>query len=106
MSGIPDESNFFSSLHTSLTRQEIAELYRPLGWETRKCSWVDYEIGCTWAELVIEAEAPILMHGAVADVLVNAERILAPLRAAGVAYTAECYGKDRALLQEVKWGLA
>jgi hypothetical protein len=103
MQGFPDESNFFSSLKTGLSRCQVADLYAPLGWRIRKCSWTDYEIEIAWADLVIEAESPILMHGPVADVLVNADRILAPLRAAGVAYSAECYDEARNLLREIKW---
>ena len=46
----------------------------------------------------------ILMHGSVADVLNRAEELVSPLRAAGVAFTAECYGPDpdRALLRELR----
>ena len=41
------------------------------------------------------------MHGALADVLGNAEELVAPLRAAGVSFTAECYGPDGELLREL-----
>jgi len=100
MAEVPDTSNFFSSLHTSLSREQVAQLYGALGWEVRKCSWVDYEVITDWAELVIEAERPILMHGPVADLPARAEELVAPLRAAGVSFTAECYGPepDRELL--------
>jgi hypothetical protein len=64
---VPDSSNFFSSLHTTLSRKQVAWLYGALGWRVRKCWWVDYEVISDWAELVIEAESPILMHGPVAD---------------------------------------
>ena len=63
MAELPDGSNFFSALHTCLSREQVAGLYGALGWQVRKCSWVDYEITSDWAELVIEAESPILMHG-------------------------------------------
>lgn len=75
-----------------------------LGWSVRKCSWTDYEIRSPFAELVIEAEAPILMHGPVSDVEANADRILAPLRDAGVGYCAEFYTADGSLLREHRWG--
>ena len=63
-----------------------------------------FEVSCPWAELVIEAEAPLLMHGSVTDVLTNAERLLTPLQKAGVAYRVECYSDEGKLLQEFKWG--
>ena len=104
MAAIPDGSNFFSSLHTALSREQVARLYGALGWQVRKCSWVDYEVFSDWAELVIEAESPILMHGPVADLPDRAEELVAPLRAAGVAFTAECYGPEpeHDLLRELR----
>ncbi len=94
MAEIPDSSNFFGSLHTSLSRAQVAGLYGARGWQVRKCSWVDYEVISDWAELVIEAESPVLMHGPVADLPARAEELVAPLRAAGVAFAAECYGPE------------
>ena len=98
---LPDTSNFYSSLHTTLSREQVAGLYGALGGRVRKCSWTDYEVLGPWAELVIEAESPILMHGPVADVLTRAEELVAPLRAAGVSFTAECYGPGGELLREL-----
>ena len=46
----------------------------------------------------------MLMHGAVVEVEAHADRILAPLRQAGVGYTAECYGADGNSLREFRWG--
>lgn len=99
VSELPDISNFYGSLHTALSREQVAGLYGALGWQIRKCSWTDYEVSCPWAELAIEAESPILMHGAVADVLAHADELVAPLRVAGVSFTAECYGPARELLR-------
>ncbi len=48
--------------------------------------------------------SPILLHGPVADVETNAERVLALLERAGVAFTAECYSPDDELLREWKVG--
>ena len=54
-------------------------------------------------ELVIESESPILTHGPVADPTARAKDLVAPLRAAGVAFTAECQGPqvNRDLLLEL-----
>jgi hypothetical protein len=101
---MPDSSNFFSALDTTLSREEVARLYGSLGWRVRKCTWVDYEVLSDWAELVIESESPILMHGLIADLPARAEELVAPLRVAGVGFTAECYGphSDRELLLELR----
>ena len=104
MGDIPDGSNFFASLHTALSRRQVAELFGPLGWRVRQCSWSDYEVIGPVAELVVEAESPILLHGLVADVQENAESVLAALRDAGVAYTAEAYSAGGELLREYRWG--
>jgi hypothetical protein len=100
MEDLPDTSHFYSSLHTKLSRQQVAEIYGKLGWQITKCSWTDFEIICPWAELVIEAESPILMHGPVADVLARADELLAPLRHAKISFSAECYDSDGDLLRE------
>jgi hypothetical protein len=101
---IPASPNFFASLHTTRSRRRVAGLFTPPTWRVRKCSWTDYEVTSPFAELVIEAESPILLHGSVADVEAYVDRILAPLRAAGVAYSAECYGVGAELLREWRWG--
>jgi hypothetical protein len=103
MATVPDSSNFFSSLDTTMSREQVAGLYGDLGWRIRKCSQMDFEVISDWAELVIEAESPILMHGPVADLQARAEELVAPLRDAGVAFSAECYGPapGRELLLEL-----
>jgi hypothetical protein len=102
MGDLPDGSNFYSSLYTKLSKEQVAGLYSPLELWSRKCSWFDYEIRGEWAELVIESKDPILMHGPVADVLANADRLLKPLRDAGVKYSAEAYDDEGNLIMEWK----
>jgi hypothetical protein len=102
MSDLSEAGRFYGVLHTTLSRQQVAELFRPLASQIRKCGWDEFEIICPWAELVIESESPIPIHGLVAEVHVNAERLLTPLREAGIAYSAECYGKGGELLQEFR----
>jgi hypothetical protein len=94
----PDESNLFGSLETSLTRERLATLFASFGWKVRKCSWTDYEVCSDIAELVIEGENPILIHGPVADLLANHPRIIDPLSHAGVSYSLECYDENRELV--------
>lgn len=107
MADVPDTSNFYSSLQTTLSRREVAGLYGAAGWEVREPDdWDHLEVHCPWAELVIESAAPMLMHGPIADVATNAARILAVLELAGIAYTAECYSPDDELLREWRAGIA
>ena len=101
MGEVPDTSNFYSSLHTAMSRREVAGLFAAAGWEVvEPDDWDHLEIRCSWAELVIESAAPTLVHGPVADVAANAGRVLAVLAGAGVPFTAECYGPDGEMLRE------
>jgi hypothetical protein len=100
---IPDSSNFFASLHTTRSRGQVAGLFAPPTWIVRKCGWTDYEVRSPFAELVIEAESPILCHGSVAGVEATAERILAMWRASEIAYSAECYDAVGELVRKWEW---
>jgi hypothetical protein len=103
MGNLPESSNFYAALDTRLSKQRVAELFRPLATTIRKCAWDEFEILCPWAEVILEDEAPILLHGLVADVFSNAERLLAALREAGVSYSVECYNDGGELLREYTW---
>lgn len=105
MAEMPDFSNFYSSLHTTLSRRDVAELFGAAGWEViEPDDWDHLEVRCPWAELIIEAESPILVHGPVADLPARVDELVAPLRVAGVSFTAECYGPepDRELMRELR----
>lgn len=98
----PEFFDFFATLDTRCSRRRIAALFAPPTWSVRKCGWTDYEVISTFAELVIEADSPILLHGLAispsADVEATIDRILALLRAAGIGYTAECYNSTGSLI--------
>jgi hypothetical protein len=104
MATLPANPHFFAALDTTLSPERVAAPYGALGWRIRKCSWVDYEVSSDRAEPVIESEAPILVYGSVAELPARAEEVVAPLRAAGVVFTAECCGPDPAceLLLELR----
>ena len=65
---IPESSNFFASLHKTRWRRSLARLFTPPIWTVRKCGRADYEVNSPFADLVIEAVSPALLHGAVANV--------------------------------------
>jgi hypothetical protein len=88
-------------LSTALSQQQVAQLYRAPEWRVRKHSWFEYEVRCPWAELCLEGEGDILMHGPVTNSGVHAEQILAPLRAAGIRFKAEFYDSQGTLVREV-----
>jgi hypothetical protein len=96
---LPETSNFFATLHTPLSRESVADLYRDLGWSVRKCGWLEFEIESAFAAVVIESVQPILMHGAVDDVASRAVDVVAPLVRAGVRYEAEYYDEGGELVR-------
>ena len=104
MSGLPDRSNFFGSIHTRLAPEDVARLFAPRGWAVRKCSRTDYRLVSGFAELVIEFGDPVLIHGPVADVSANCHRVVEPLAAAGLSGTFECYDDADVLLLEGRFG--
>jgi hypothetical protein len=104
MAELPDRTNFYSSVQTGMQPGEIARLFAPPVWRVRKCSWTDFEAISEFAEVVIESSNPVLLHGPVADVTVNGQRIVEPLVAAGLSGSFECYDEANALILEKSFG--
>ncbi|MEW5928043.1 MAG: hypothetical protein AB1941_11205 [Gemmatimonadota bacterium] len=101
--GLPDGSNFFSSVRGGAGAEAVRDAYARAGWSVRACGRAEWEAASPFAELVVEGADPVLVHGAVADIVRNAERAVAPLSEAGIPFHAECYGADGALLAELRW---
>jgi hypothetical protein len=101
MAGLP-VSNLFGEIDTTLPKEQVARLSGPFGWEVRKSSWTDYEVRCDFAELVLDCDNPILIHGPVADLLANLPCVIEPLAAAGIAYSLECYNANRELIHHAR----
>ncbi len=99
---LSERSNFYASIDTRLRRQEIARLFVASGWSTRKCGFHEYELGSDFAELVLEADGPFLLHGLVRDVLTNAHQIATVLRKADIQFVLECYSEDGTLMAEIR----
>jgi hypothetical protein len=104
MAELPVRTNFYSSVQTGMPPEEIARLFAPPIWHVRKCSWTDFEAVSAFAEVVIESSNPVLVHGPVADVTVNALRVVEPLAGAGLSGTFECYDESDALIVEKAFG--
>jgi hypothetical protein len=89
MADIPDKPNFFSTIGAGFDRPQIADLYRKAGWRVRKCGWTDFKLESDWAEIILEGESPVLLHGSVSDLPSRAEELLAPLTANGVTFATD-----------------
>jgi hypothetical protein len=104
MPDMPDELDLYIAVLSGLNRRRVVRLYQRLGWEVRKSGWAEFEISSPVAELEVRAESPVLLHGMVAGDLDTVERVLAPLREAGIVFTGECYDKNGKLLKEYSSG--
>ena len=102
MTEVPDSSNFFAQITTKTSLDFVADLYRAAGWRVRKCTRTDFEATSALGELVIEGQ-PILIHGPIADPIINARTVTRPLREAAIGFSYECYAADRSLLLEERW---
>ena len=106
MAKLPDRTNFYASVQTDVKPEAVARLFAPPVWNVRKSSWTDFEAVSEFAEVVIESSNPVLVHGPVADVAVNGQRIVEPLVAAGLSGSFECYDEALALIFERAFGAA
>ena len=94
--------HIYMSLWTDLTRAEIAAVFSASGWSTRKCSWTDYEV--EWedrAELVIESEKPVLVHGPLANASEMVPAIRKILDGVHIPYSFEAYDERDEIVTSV-----
>ncbi len=96
---IPEFSNVYGLLSTRRSKDWITSCFKKAGWSMRKCTWTDYEIDSDYAELIIEGDETILMHGAIADFDSNASSVVAILEENGIGYSIEHYDQAGNLLK-------
>ena len=98
MSTLPEASSFFACLNTTAAKKDIAGWFGTQGWLVRKVGFDDFELRCSWAELVLEGESPKLLHGLVADIVSNSVVILSVLDAHHVVDYGECEDEDHQMI--------
>lgn len=94
----PEGSNLFGTIETTLSPADIAAHFVAAGWTSHKTGWYDYEVISEFAELLIDAASPVLIHGLVADIEDRARLIADVLGSARLNYSLECYGPEKELL--------
>ncbi len=87
MNELPEDSNFFGTILGNVSKEDVVRLFLDAGWHARKCTWFDYEVSCRWAELVVEGDTPILIHGVIADFETNVAKIKRLLDSLAAAYS-------------------
>jgi hypothetical protein len=95
-------ASLYLSLETTLSKENLALLFAPYGWQVRKCTRTDFEIICDRAELMIEADEPILMHGPVEQAENIVPCLLNILEAASIKYQGELYDDAHNLIRIFK----
>jgi|JI10StandDraft_1071094.scaffolds.fasta_scaffold807922_3 hypothetical protein len=99
MLNLPESSNFFCSIHSLISKMTIADYFVSQGWQVRKTTWEDFELGCLWAELVLESHDPVLLHGLLmAD---KFDELLALLNELNIAYRSELYDEQGELIAQI-----
>ncbi len=106
MEDVEPNANFYSTLHTSWTPQDIATVVGRIATNSRKCGWDEWELEFPFGWLYIESQRPVLMHGRVNNIADNVDMLLAPLRLAAIRYKAEAYDDNQVLLHEYEWSPA
>lgn len=94
---LPEGSNFFGTLLTEKSKEEISKLYESEGWKVRKCARTDFEISQDWATIIIDGDTEVLMHGSVADVENKTFKITLPLSRQKISHKIEFYDADENL---------
>jgi hypothetical protein len=104
MPDVPNELDLFIAIFGGLDRRGVARVCERLGWEVRRSGWAEYEMRSPVAELEVQAESPVLLHGSVLGNLDIVESVLAPLREAGAVFEGECYDANGKQLRDYKSG--
>lgn len=63
MRGIPDATNLFCTVATDLSREEVAGAFVAAGWAQRRRGLGEHELSSDFAELVLDGNDPLLLHG-------------------------------------------
>lgn len=99
MLNLPESSNVFCSIDSPISKVEIIDYFASQGWQVRKTTWEDFELGCLWAELVLESDDPVLLHGLLMADKFNGLLIL--LNALNIAYRSELYDEQGELIAQI-----
>ena len=88
------DRSIYATLDGAPDKTLLAQQFAAHGWHIRKAGWDAFEMRHACAELILEAQSPVLLHGNLCCIG-DSEEILADmlriLQSAGQAYTVEIY---------------
>jgi hypothetical protein len=81
---VPEDLSFdlYIAFEQQAKLSKIVSLFRRAGWETRDCSWTEYEIQGDGVDLTLIPSSPPLLSGGVRDSTTTVDRVLAVLDSA------------------------
>lgn len=91
--------DIYITLNTQLSQSRLNSLFTNNGWDSRMCSWNEYEITSDYAELIIASESPVLISGGISRNPDSIDKIIAILDDAGIAYDFDVYDEHNNLLR-------
>ena len=97
---IPNGTNVYGIIFSSLSKEEITRKFSTSGWETWKATWVDWEITNEFSELIIEGDNEILIHGPVSPDYFNT--LTEKMKEMGLKFSMELYDENQKLVIEIK----
>jgi hypothetical protein len=94
---LPNESNYFASVHTKDRDAVTTAFKRDDHWTIRKAGFEEFEARSRSGELIIEAQRPVLIHGPLHPDAVT--RVNAILSSIGRPWNSEFYDSEGNLVQ-------
>ena len=91
--------DIYMSLHTDMKLARIASLFAARGWESRMCSWTEYELTIDGSELVLVPASTTLLSGGISRDHRALAHIFTILDSAGIKYSYEIYDENDTVLQ-------
>lgn len=91
--------DIYMTLETPLSCAAVNALFAKRGWSSSMCSWTEYEVTSSYAELIITPGSPMLISGGIDRDPHSVDLILAILDDAGIAYDFDVYDEHDVLLR-------
>ena len=97
---IPNGTNVHGIIYSSLSKEEITKKFSTNGWMIWKASWYDWEITNDFADLILEGDKELLIHGPVSPDYFNT--LAEKMKEIGLSFSLELYDENQNLITVIK----
>jgi hypothetical protein len=97
---IPTGTNVYGIIDSSLSKEEITKKFSAHGWRISKASWFDWEITNDFAELILEGNEQLLIHGPVSPDYFNT--LAEKMKEIELSFSLELYDENQNLVTVIK----